>query len=189
MNQQLKAAAYHLSLSDIKKLFFATTSFRDRCILKTFFWAGLRRDEITRLDIRDIDFERRRIKVNGKGRKIRIVPVVDDELLSDLKHLIGDHNSGPVFQGPNGKPLTVRMINHITKKAGERSGISNPNPSLKHINPHIFRHSIARYLKSKGFSAEWIQNFLGHASFKTTMDMYGTLSIDEMQEEAARRLT
>ncbi|MFX0139898.1 MAG: tyrosine-type recombinase/integrase, partial [Candidatus Hodarchaeota archaeon] len=68
------------------------------------------------------------------------------------------------------------------------AGIKNPNPRLKHINPHIFRHSIARYLKNKGFSVEWIQNFLGHASYKTTMDMYGTLSIDEMQQEAEMRL-
>jgi len=43
-------------------------------------------------------------------------------------------------------------------------------------------------LKYKGFSAEWIQNFLGHASYKTTMDMYGTLSIDEMQQEVEKRL-
>ncbi len=54
----------------------------------------------------------------------------------------------------------------------------------KTINPHIFRHSIARYLKSRGFSAEWIQNFLGHASYK----LYGTISIDEMQDEAERKL-
>jgi len=79
------------------------------------------------------------------------------------------------------------MINHITKKAGERADMKNPNPALKHINPHIFRHSIARFLKSRDFSAEWIQNFLGHASFKTTMDMYGTLSIDEMQGEVGKR--
>ena len=43
-------------------------------------------------------------------------------------------------------------------------------------------------MKYKGFSAEWIQNFLGHASYKTTMDMYGTLSIDEMQQEVEKRL-
>ena len=73
------------------------------------------------------------------------------------------------------------------EKVGERAGITNPNPARKHINPHIFRHSNSRYLKSKGFSAEWIQNFLRHASYKTTMDMYGTLSIDEMQQEAERR--
>ena len=95
---------------------------------------------------------------------------------------------GPVFSGPNGKHLTTRMINYITMEAGKKSGIENPNPRLKNINPHIFRHSIARFLKSNGFSAEWIQNFLGHASYKTTMDMYGTLSIDEMQEEIEKKL-
>ena len=75
------------------------------------------------------------------------------------------------------------VINKIVAKAGKRAGISNPNPRLKHINPQIFRHSIARYLRHKGFSTECIQNFLEHASYKTTMDVYGTLSIDEMQQE------
>jgi len=78
-------------------------------------------------------------------------------------------------------------INKIVAKAGRRTGITNPNPRLKHINPHIFRHSIASYLKNKGFSAEWIQNFLGHAFYNMTMDMYGTLSIDEMQQETEKR--
>jgi len=59
------------------------------------------------------------------------------------------------------------------KTLGVRAGIDNPNPRLAHLNPHIFRHSIASWLKSRGFSAEWIQNFLGHQSYKTTMDMYG----------------
>ncbi len=71
---------------------------------------------------------------------------------------------------------------------GEKAGINHPRPGREAINPHIFRHSIARFLKSKGFTAEWIQNFLGHESYKTTMDMYGTISIDEMQEIAVRKL-
>ena len=116
------------------------------------------------------------------------MPIINDELLDDLKHLVYGRTEGFVFTNSNGKPLTVRRINYITAKAGEQIGITNPNPRLKHINPHIFRHSIARYSKNKGFSAEWIQNFLGHASYKTTMDMYGTISIDEMQEEAENRL-
>jgi site-specific recombinase XerD len=74
------------------------------------------------------------------------------------------------------------------EKVGESSSIENPHPGRRHLNPHIFRHSIARFLKSKGFSAEWIQNFLGHESHKTTVDMYGTISIDEMQEIAERKL-
>ncbi|MGH1362267.1 MAG: tyrosine-type recombinase/integrase [Calditrichia bacterium] len=185
---QLKASAYHLKLPDIKKLIFATRSFRNRCLLKTLFWAGLRREEAAQLDIRDIDFERKRIQVRGKGNKIRIVPIIDDEFLSDLQHLLAGRNSGPVFQNPRGEHLTIRMINKITRQVGEKASITNPNPSLKHINPHLFRHSIARYLKNKGFSAEWVQNFLGHSSYKTTMDMYGTISLDEMQDEAVKRL-
>ena len=187
-NFQLKAAAYHLQLKEIRKIFLNTSNFRDRCLLKSLFWAGLRREEASNLDVRDLDFERKRIKVRGKGDKTRTVPFIDDDFLGDIKHLIEGRVEGPVFSGTNGNKLTIRMINYITQNAGERAGIKNPNPRLKHINPHIFRHSIARFLKSKGFSAEWIQNFLGHASFKTTMDMYGTISIDEMQEESEKRL-
>ena len=187
-NYQLKAAAYHLQLEEIKKLILTTTSFRDRCIIKSLFWMGLRREEVTTLNVKDIDFDRKRIKVRGKGDKTRTVPIINEELLDDLKHLIYGRTEGFVFTKSNGNPLTVRRINYITAKAGEQTGITNPNPRLKHINPHIFRHSIARYLKNKGFTAEWIQNFLGHASYKTTMDMYETLSIAEMQVEVENRL-
>ena len=186
---QLKAAAYHLQLGEIKKILFSTSNFRDRCLLKSLFWAGLRREEASNMDVRDIDFERKRIKVRGKGDKIRIVPIIDDDFLGDLKHLIEGRTEGPVFSGPGNSQLKIRMINYITQKAGERAEIKNPNPRLQHINPHIFRHSIARFLKSKNLSAEWIQNFLGHASFKTTMDMYGTISINEMQEDVEKKLS
>ncbi len=84
--------------------------------------------------------------------------------------------------------MSLRSVNRIVATLGAQAGIRNPNPRLVHLNPHLFRHSIARFLKSKRFSAEWIQNFLGHESYKTTMDMYGTLSIDEMQEVAERLL-
>ncbi len=67
-------------------------------------------------------------------------------------------------------------------------GVKNPNPRLTHLNPHLIRHSMSRWLKSQGFPVEFVQNFLGHESYKTTMDMYGTMSIDEMQEVAARKL-
>ena len=123
-------------------------------MIKALFWAGLRREEAIDLDTRDIDFDRKRITVRGKGDKTRIVPTIDDDFLNDLKHLIGKNNQGYVFCHSNGKPLVKRTINKIVEKVGERAGITNPNPARKHINPHIFRHSISRYLKSKGFSAE-----------------------------------
>jgi len=82
----------------------------------------------------------------------------------------------------------VHNIVYITARAGHKAGIKNTISRVKHFNPHIFRHSIARYLKNKGFAAEWVQNFLGHASYKTTMDVYGTISIDEMLQGAENRL-
>jgi site-specific recombinase XerC len=58
--------------------------------------------------------------------------------------------------------MAPRSVDHVVETIGVKAGVTNPNPRLRHLNPHLFRHSIARYLKSKGFSAEWIQNFLGH---------------------------
>ncbi len=136
----MASSAYHLKPAEVRKLFIAAPNFRDRCILKSLYWLGLRRQELIDLDIRDLDFDRKRVQVReGKGGKTRIIPIIAEEYLSDL---------------------------------------------IQHLNPHIFRHSIARWLKSQGFTAEWIQNFLGHQSYKTTMDLYGTISIDEMQETA-----
>lgn len=94
--------------------------------------------------------------------------------------LIGNRKTGPIFLSNWNRKMAPRSVNYIVETLGVKAGITNPNPRLTHLNPHLFRHSIARFLKSKGFSAEWIQNFLGHESYKTTMDMYGTLSIDEM---------
>ena len=68
-NYQLRAGAYHLQLKEIKRLFFNTTSFRDCCLLKSLFWAGLRREEAIKLDVRGIDFDRKRIKAEVKATR------------------------------------------------------------------------------------------------------------------------
>lgn len=189
MPQQMRPSAYHLRPSDVCKLILAATNFRDRTLIKALWWLGLRRHELVALDIRDIDFERKRVTVRaGKGNKTRVIPIIDDEFLSDLKHLIGPRAAGPLFCANRQQAMSLRLVNHIVQMIGDSAGVTNPNPARTHLNPHIFRHSIARYLKQKGFSAEWIQNFLGHQSYQTTMDMYGTISIDEMQEIAEQKL-
>ena len=55
MRDQMKASAYHLKTAEVKKLIFSATNFRDRCLIKTLFWSGLRRKELVELDVRDID--------------------------------------------------------------------------------------------------------------------------------------
>ncbi len=173
----------------MKKLIVAAPNFRDRCVVKALFWFGLRREELVELDIRDIDFERRRITVRmGKGEKTRVIPCVDEETLNDLRHLIGERQTGPVFLFGRNRKFSLRQVNYITQGVGVLAQVQNPNPRLSHINPHIFRHSIARHLKNLSFSGEFIQNFLGHESIKTTMDTYGTMSVDEMEEMAESKL-
>ena len=67
---QLKASAYHLKPAEVKKLIIAASNFRNRCVIKTLYWLGLRRHELIALDIRDIDVTRKRIEVrSGKGGK------------------------------------------------------------------------------------------------------------------------
>ena len=147
--QQLTAAAYHLKPCEVNKIILATNAFRDRCLIKTLYWAKLRRSEVQNLNIRDINFNRKRITLTGKGDKTRVVMIISDEFLSDLKHLIGPKKQGFVFCYNEGKQLNLMAINKIVAKTGSRAGITNPNPRLKHINPHIFRHSICRHLKNK----------------------------------------
>ncbi len=163
---QLAASAYHLKPSDLRKLLLTASNFRDRCPIKTLWWLGVRRSELINLDVRDVDVERKRVTIQkGKGGKTRVIPIINDEYLRDLLLLIGSRKTGPIFLSNRHRGMAPRSVNHIVATLGAQAGVANPNPRLSHLNPHLFRHSIARFLKSKRFSAEWIQNFLGHESY------------------------
>ena len=95
---QLKDSEYRLSRQDVKKVIHAATRFRSRCILKTFAQAAMRRFELTNLDIRDVDFERRFVHIReGRGGKGWAIPVSKD-LLGDLHHLLGKRSSYLVIE-------------------------------------------------------------------------------------------
>ena len=79
------------------------------------------------------------------------------------------------------------MLQLIVQRSAESVGLSHPDPTAKHINAHLLRHSIARHLKNTNYNPEFIQKYLGHSSIKTTMDEYGTLSLDDMQNIVQRK--
>ena len=186
MKHQLKAGQYTLKPAEIEKLINAAGSLRDRIIIKLLARAGLRRDEAASIDIRDIDFDRRRLEVIGKGFKGRTIPLGAD-ILQDITFYMGSRRSGPLFPKvrKDGKQANLANyhLNHIVARAGVRAGLIHPNKRMKNINPHCLRHSFARVLKDRGLSLEVIQNLLGHNSYKTTMDTYGLLSIDDIQKQ------
>src|SRR5215475_14050505 len=79
---QLAASAYHLKPADVRKLLLSASNFRDRCLIKTLWWLGVRRRELTHVDIRDLDVERKRVTIReGKAEKTRVIPIIDDEYL------------------------------------------------------------------------------------------------------------
>ena len=85
---------------------------------------------------------------------------------------LGEGSMGIVFRADH-----TRLRRYIALKL-----LSDAYSGARNVGPHLFRHSIARHLKTAGYAAEFIQEFLGHQSIKTTMDTYGTLSLGEMQQ-------
>ena len=83
---QLNAADYTLSRREVQKIIHAAVSFRDRCVVKTLYQTALRRFELRVLDVRDIDWTKRRVHIpKGKGDKERHVFLTED-LAADLRH-------------------------------------------------------------------------------------------------------
>ncbi len=142
-----------------------------------FVDTGLRVSELTGLKVDDVNLERRTLKVWGKGARERAVPFGVRSQKALLRYY-NFHRAEPAtpltrefFLTDSGQPLKARRVQAIIKHYGEKAGIKNPNPRLKHIIPLMFRHTVACHLKNKCFSTEWIRNFLEYAFYKTARDI------------------
>ncbi|HLC88770.1 MAG TPA: tyrosine-type recombinase/integrase [Candidatus Nanoarchaeia archaeon] len=187
---------FHLTEQQIKILIKHAEKLRDKVVIKLLAYCGLRRFELAKIKIEDINFETRKIGILGKKNIDRLATIFSDQLLEDLKiymqYVLGSPKQGYLFPAisslnENGH-ITPTQINRIVAKAGKRAQLNNPIPELKNINPHILRHSCARILKDRGLSLEVVQKVLGHLSYKTTMDLYGTKSISEMDTELKEKV-
>ena len=187
---------FHLTEQQIKLLIKHADKLRDKVIIKLFAYCGLRRFELAKIKIEEINFETRKIRILGKKNIERLATIFSDQLVDDLKlyiqYVLNNPKTGYLFPAVSSLNeqgfITPTQINRIVAKAGKQAQINNPIPELKNINPHILRHSCARILKDKGLSLEVVQKVLGHLSYKTTMDLYGTKSISEMDEELKEKV-
>ena len=187
---------FHLTEDQIKLLIRHADKLRDKVIIKMLAYCGLRRFELAKVKIEDINFETRKIQISGKKGIERLATIFSDQLLEDLKiyvqYVLESPKKGYLFPAVSSlntqEHITPTQINRIVAQAGHKAHLSNPIPELKNINPHIFRHSCARILKDKGLSLEVIQKVLGHLSHKTTMDLYGTKSIFDMDKELKEKV-
>jgi integrase/recombinase XerC len=158
---------------------------RSRAMLELFYSSGLRLSELAGLDVIDIDFNQELVKVRGKGKKERIVPVGRRALQAVKEYLekTGELRRNmdvnifkkPLFLNAQGKRITTRSIARIVNEAVSKSGIG------RKISPHALRHSFATHLLNAGADLRSIQELLGHESLSTTQK-YTAVNINRMME-------
>jgi len=157
-------------------------------------YTGLRWGELAALEVRNVDFRRRRIQVeravvelaNGtlvygapKNHQQRSVPF-PTFLVDQLRHLVGER--GPhelLFRSPNGHPLRV---NNWRRKAFDRAAdeLIERHPDLLRPTVHDLRHTAASLAISAGANVKAVQRMLGHASAAMTLDVYADLFDDDL---------
>lgn len=140
---------------------------RDRALMELLYSSGLRLAELVGLDLNDLDLKDRTVRVLGKGRKSRIVPVGRLALaalrdwLRERAALAGAAEPA-LFVGRWGKRLGPRAIQTRIVYWAKRQGLS------QHVHPHMFRHSFASHLLESGGELRGVQELLGHADISTT---------------------
>jgi integrase/recombinase XerC len=142
---------------------------RDKALLELLYATGLRVSELVGINIEDISFEERLIRVLGKGKKERIVPfgkMAEGSLNEYMRARIAIHqgkiDEKALFLNYRGERLTSRSVERIVDKHIQSSAMR------RKISPHSLRHSFASHLLSRGADLRAIQEFLGHESLATT---------------------
>lgn len=173
----------HLSIDEMNRLLempdrATPLGRRDQAILELFYASGLRLSELVSLDLDDLNLNARVVRVLGKGRKERLVPLnqsAADAIRACLKDRPGATSASgaprrsragraehPLFLNYRAERLGVRSVNRLVKKyvamCSARFGIS----------PHALRHSFATHLLERGADLRGIQEMLGHARLSTT---------------------
>jgi integrase/recombinase XerC len=156
---------------------------RDRAALELLYGAGLRVGELVGLDVRDVDAHRGEVRVLGKGRKERVVPLpgaAREALDAWLAHRRGPGVLGePLFvslrRGVAPRRLSERDVRRILRRRAGRAGLAGS------VHPHRLRHSYATHLLDMGADLREIQELLGHASLATT-EKYTAVSAERLLE-------
>lgn len=158
---------------------------RDRAILETLYSTGARVSELVGMDRADLDLKEGLVRLRGKGRKERIVPIGDvaveaiKEYLASLprRPLPVSRHAGhgqPVFRNTHGGRLAARSVaRFVARYSSQLAG--------GRISPHALRHSFATHLLDEGADLRAIQEMLGHASLATTQK-YTHVAMDQLMK-------
>lgn len=159
-------------------------SVRDRAILELFYSTGMRLSELVGLDLDDVDLVSDQVRVRGKGRKERILPVgrlavtaLRNYYLRRDEVLAG--SEGPerraVFVSERGRRLTQRAVQFAVRR------LLDAVSEGQKVSTHSLRHSFATHLLDAGADLRAVQELLGHASLSTTQ-IYTHTSVERLKQ-------
>ena len=137
---------------------------RDRAMLELFYSSGLRLSELVGLTWGALDLDGGEVRVLGKGRKTRIVPVGRYAVaaLRALGQAEGAAPESPIFRGRHGAPINPRTVQLRLDKLAREHGFA------KHVHPHLLRHTFASHMLESSGDLRAVQELLGHADIATT---------------------
>jgi integrase/recombinase XerC len=154
---------------------------RDRALIELIYSSGLRLSEVQGLDVGDVSFTERQVKVLGKGRKERIVPVGGHALRALEEYLPvrteqgGAAAEGPLFLSSRRTRLSRRQIQRIATRYLETASAGEK------LSTHALRHSFATHMLDQGADLLAVRDLLGHASLSTTA-MYTHTSRERLKK-------
>ena len=156
-----------LSREELKKLFSAAQNPKHQVILRLIYGSGLRRNELIKLRIKDVETDdgKCRLRINkSKGGKDRYT-VLSSKVLPELRaYYKACRPKEYLFNGQKkGQPMSHELLRYIMTKALERSGIQ------KEVSLHTLRHCFASHALEDGMNIRSLQQLLGHASLQSTM--------------------
>jgi integrase/recombinase XerD len=163
-----------LSAGEAMRLIEAATgttprSLRDRALAELLYGAGLRISEALGLEKGSVDLDNRLVRVLGKGRKERIVPLARETAESLRRYLahgrpfLDTRHRPELFLNARGGPLTRAGAFLLLRKLAEQAGLEP-----ERVHPHLLRHSFATHLLEGGADLRSVQEMLGHADLATT---------------------
>ena len=175
----LQEAEQVLSMPDLK----TPLGLRDRALLEFLFATGIRRAELSRLTLSDLDLPGGTLFVRqGKGKKDRVVPIgeraaffVSAYLTNARPDLLVPPDDGTIFLTATGHPFSPDVLTNLCRRYVEASEIGKKGAC------HLFRHTMATLMLEGGADVRFIQQMLGHARLDTTA-LYTQVSIQKLKE-------
>ena len=159
---------------------------RDRAVLEVLYGCGLRLCEVTGLEAADVDLEHGFLKVTGKGRKQRIVPL-GEPAVEALRNYFevrrnffriskeGAGEASRVFVTAKGKEIYPMLVQRMTKR------YLSPVTESARKNPHMLRHTFATHMLNGGADLKSVSEMLGHSSLTTT-ELYTHVTFNRLKE-------